>query len=687
MNLVCPPGSYDANVEPAKDDVLFIDSSRVLDMVENFFKSIYGQLRSKEKSTSKGKTSVSKSQAFDLLLAKRKSPAAIQPGSPALPRKYSPIYVETGESNELFGDSTNPPMDKRRSSPKGDSSAVNESTSTDIQSSPILHLTGAQHTWQQSMCVGDDHDELPDVHTASQDQDVDAEEDLRDVRVSNPWTLAKLNAPLRPRNPNGLSGNGQLHTPAKDHDGIMGELLSPLRMDPTATDQTGLPSPDKSDALTPFEEPSDDSFPYPLRPWGKARRGNASRSNPPPSDDAPSSLLLDTWMQRPSALPQGTRQEDLFVDQHDPVTSRPLRDFVSASELPRGTPLSRIPDISQKPGRKVGLRKQRQVGNVNKPFKPPVVHDEERVWFDHLRPSSATHSPTKKKAARQSQDMRLIPYADDVDGNGENDPILDSSPSEPQHPGLALTMDYEARKAAATAQRRAFLKEQAKSSRIMSAQRLEEEMQQGTTQIKISASQLSQQSVFPSSSSSSLPHRNRFNAAVAALHAPSSSSSSSSTSPSKAGNGVRDPTVQQRLDPTDTRAYLLRAYLLRSGGKKNIRLALMPLETVSQPAVRELLQVCGTGALKGVGNRDGDGDGDGGEGFVDVGAGEVEVWVERVRELVAGLYWRGKDGGEGKGVGEGAEVDVDVDVVIDTSATLWERFEGGEGWWIDACVD
>ncbi|KAL9579342.1 MAG: hypothetical protein Q9203_006734, partial [Teloschistes exilis] len=557
MNLVCPPGSYDANVEPAKDDVLFTDSSRVLDTVENFFKSIYGQLRSKEKSTSKGKTSVSKSQAFDLLLAKRKSPAAIQPGSPALPRKDSPIYVETGEPDELFGDSTKLPMDKRRSSPKGDSSAVNESTSTDIQSSPILHLTGAQHTWQQSMCEGDDHDELPDVHTASQDQDVDAE-DLRDVRVSNPWTLAKLNAPLRPRNPNGLSGNGQLLTPAKHHDGMVGDLSSPLRMDPAAANQTGLPSPEKSDALTPFEEPSDDSFPYPLRRWGKARRKSASRSNPLPSDDAPSSSLLDTWMQRPSALPQGTRHEDLFADQHDFATSRPLRDFVSASELPRGTLLSCIPDVSQKPGRKVGLRKQRQVGNVNKPFKPPVVHDEERVWFDHLGPSSSARSP-KKKAAQHLPSS--IPYRD-VDGDGVNDLILDSSSFEPQHPGLALTMDYEARKAAATAQRRAFLKEQAKSSPIMSAQRLEEEeMQQGTTQIKISASQQSQQPVFLPSSLS--PHRNRYNAAVAALRAPSSSS----ISPSKAGKGT-EKNIElpgPQLGPKDPRAYLLR----EGKGKKN----------------------------------------------------------------------------------------------------------------------
>ncbi|KAI4200044.1 MAG: hypothetical protein LQ350_004181 [Teloschistes chrysophthalmus] len=642
MNLVCPPGSYDANVEPAKDDVLFTDSPRVLDVVEVFFRSIYGELASKEKSTSKGKSSVSKPQAFDILLAKRKSPATTQPTPPDMPRNESPVDVDTGVTNGLF-EGHNLPMDQRRTGLRRDSSAVKETFPIDTQPSPTHHITGAQHTWQQSMYHSGDLDEPPDTPTVTQDQDIDAEEDLRDVRVSNPWTLAKLNAPLRLRDSNGLSSNGQLLTPAKHHDGIIGELSSPLRMDPAATDQAGLPSPEKSDALTPFEEPSDDSFPYPLRRWGKAQRGNASKSNPPPSDDAPSSSLLDTWMQRPSALPRGTSQEDLFVDQHDPAVSRPRRDFVLASELPQGTPLSRIPDLSQKPARKAGLRKQREVGNANKPFKPPVVHDEERVWFDHLGPSSSNHSP-KKKTARQSQQLPPMAYPDG-DGDGENDPILDSSPSEPQHPGIALTMDYEARKAAATAQRRAYLREQAKSSRT-SSDRLEEEMQ--GTQIKISASQQSQH-LLPASSS---PHRNRYNAAVAALHAPSS------TSPFKAGNDAIG-----QLDPKDPRAYLL-----RSGGKKNVRLAMMPLETVSQPEVRELCQVCDTRGLRllGDGVRDGVRDGKGGEGFVDVRPEEVEVWVRRVRELVAALYCRGEgDGGAG----------VEVDVVIDMQATLWEGYE------------
>ncbi|KAL8634302.1 MAG: hypothetical protein Q9228_008104, partial [Teloschistes exilis] len=256
----------------------------------------------------------------------------------------------------------------------------------------------------------------------------------------------------------------------------------------------------------------------------------------------------------------------------------PRGDFVLASELPQRTPLSRIPDISQKPARKAVLRKQRQTGNLNKPFKPPAVHDEERVWYDHLGPSSSAHSP-KKKAAQQSQELSSVA---DLYVDGENVPRLGSSSSESQQPGLALTMDYEARKAAATAQRRAFLRQQAKSR--TSSQRPEE--MQGTqmrigpsqlpegspqqqTQIKISSSQQSQT---PFSSS---PHHNRYNAAVAALRIPASTRL-------ETGEDKRERAVPP-LDPKDPRAYLLRTRS-RPAGAKNVRVGLMPLETLTLTA-------------------------------------------------------------------------------------------------------
>lgn len=42
LNIKCPAASYDANVEPAKDDVLFGNEDLVLETVERLFKAVYG---------------------------------------------------------------------------------------------------------------------------------------------------------------------------------------------------------------------------------------------------------------------------------------------------------------------------------------------------------------------------------------------------------------------------------------------------------------------------------------------------------------------------------------------------------------------------------------------------------------------------------------------------------------------
>ena len=70
----CPPGSYDVNVEPAKDDVLFTNSTLVLEQVEAIFKEVYGEAKAVDSATGPSKKSISRSDhAFDLLLARKPS--------------------------------------------------------------------------------------------------------------------------------------------------------------------------------------------------------------------------------------------------------------------------------------------------------------------------------------------------------------------------------------------------------------------------------------------------------------------------------------------------------------------------------------------------------------------------------------------------------------------------------------
>ena len=43
LHIYCPPGSYDVNIEPSKDDVLFGDTSALLLLVEGLFRDTYGE--------------------------------------------------------------------------------------------------------------------------------------------------------------------------------------------------------------------------------------------------------------------------------------------------------------------------------------------------------------------------------------------------------------------------------------------------------------------------------------------------------------------------------------------------------------------------------------------------------------------------------------------------------------------
>lgn len=71
LNICCPSGSYDPNIEPAKDDVLFHDGDTVVRVVEKVLTRFYGELKTEEK-TGKGKAvEVATLNGFELLLARK----------------------------------------------------------------------------------------------------------------------------------------------------------------------------------------------------------------------------------------------------------------------------------------------------------------------------------------------------------------------------------------------------------------------------------------------------------------------------------------------------------------------------------------------------------------------------------------------------------------------------------------
>ncbi|KAJ5520943.1 hypothetical protein N7463_001396 [Penicillium fimorum] len=112
LQIRCPRGTYDVNIEPAKDDLLFEDRDLVLALVDNLFRDHYGERDGTETRTSNyDKGDACKSNAgparFELLMARKPATElATQPRDPdntfseAIP--HTPISQKPVQSQYPF---------------------------------------------------------------------------------------------------------------------------------------------------------------------------------------------------------------------------------------------------------------------------------------------------------------------------------------------------------------------------------------------------------------------------------------------------------------------------------------------------------------------------------------------------------------------------------------------------------
>lgn len=71
VNIKCPASSYDPNIEPAKDDVLFQDEALVLESIENLFKALYGDRKATSPEPTVEGDAEDAQNSFSLLLARK----------------------------------------------------------------------------------------------------------------------------------------------------------------------------------------------------------------------------------------------------------------------------------------------------------------------------------------------------------------------------------------------------------------------------------------------------------------------------------------------------------------------------------------------------------------------------------------------------------------------------------------
>jgi len=96
INVSCPHGSYDPNIEPAKDDVLFLNDPAFVEIIKDFFKSVYGEVQEKCGRSSTVRPSTATQSIRHESLTPMVQPFAIAPPTSPLGDRDEAPYKEPG---------------------------------------------------------------------------------------------------------------------------------------------------------------------------------------------------------------------------------------------------------------------------------------------------------------------------------------------------------------------------------------------------------------------------------------------------------------------------------------------------------------------------------------------------------------------------------------------------------------
>ncbi|GAB7365545.1 hypothetical protein MBLNU230_g6617t1 [Neophaeotheca triangularis] len=352
LEVSCPAESYDANVEPAKDDVLFEDPDIVVECARRLFAEAFTDVeerRSREaKSTIQDAAQATTEALYHLQQPSLESPprsrfstpvkvSAVQP-----PHGNAPTVPAMIEYNE-------PPAEEQRS-------------------------------FLSNMYGCDDEDETVGVRPAIDRTAADVEElrqAKKDITVSNPWVMARMNASVGRPGP-------RYDTSEQPSSDTMAPPSSPIRLRQDRGDEPGM---------LPTPRPSSPPLP----------QGTFHPSNHVPGHQH----AQDGRLIGEAALPLPATPYEVEVPRiQTPVANLNVQQRLaynyntapSSSNPEPGTSLSAIPEAHRQP-RRTYLKKG-QPASVNKPFVPPTTMrpPEGRAWFDHLEGIERPSRPTNVRA-------------------------------------------------------------------------------------------------------------------------------------------------------------------------------------------------------------------------------------------------------------------------------------------------
>lgn len=445
LEIKCPPEAYDPNVEPAKDDVLFVEPNLVLQVVESFLAKALPEQQRHD-------LAEQLTQAAGLFEEHAAGGGAPLPNIPGLrrphiepstspreqitPRKELTLPIRPDEgcrvSNEAAADEGHEVDELRLLSERQASVGAHTAIPSNEDGFSIAesHLDGQNHridhsiatasdciddratkrrrTWKSNMYDFDMEDipqEIIDAwHPSEPEEDVDDSENLNGgVTLSNPWTMAKMNASSTARK---------------------------------------VPQPRSSRQLTPLTERSPAQLNVSASTPGSS---SPLRQQQLPSPQTSSSPIRNASVRDDFEMEQGTRclqrpSEEFHENRPVPISPQtppqpqtqslgfqPVNNFVPINRPNNGPTLGQRPNLpaaaEQQQSR---AQNQRPGGRVNKPFKLPMISK-------HPKASTAANS-------RRSGGRRFEPesFAPEWQGRGARhnsadgpDPIFDVPERDP----------------------------------------------------------------------------------------------------------------------------------------------------------------------------------------------------------------------------------------------------------------
>ncbi|KAI9687054.1 MAG: hypothetical protein M1822_002464 [Bathelium mastoideum] len=338
LNMTCPRGSYDVNVEPAKDDVIFENEPLVLGGWEKLLEEAYPTRPEQDHI------------------------------APELTESQAPTHNADTERilNDLSDDGIAPTTGRRRS---------------------------VRSDMYQPFDM-DDEDEIPLFRrSVSGENEIEVDEEqeqvTQDVSISNPWVIAKMNAPLRCQ-----------------RDEAAPRDQSAAAQDPTRELQQSFATPKKRPGLF-------DNVPYLPTP-----QASSSPTRAPRSDRSLESMGIFPYASSP-------RRVDEAEQSAATQASRAPTISYSTPQPLQGTPLSMVPDITPPAQRKRPKQKPSQ-GNVNKPFVSPV--STRRREDAPSRNANPSRKPSQTKCQRDWR-KTVEDRAENLVVRGEEAAPLESPPN------------------------------------------------------------------------------------------------------------------------------------------------------------------------------------------------------------------------------------------------------------------